>query len=178
MPPAGTDRAPRARRWPPSSRVATVRVVLARHRYAASAPGEPPEVHAYLVPDDDISSVPWRAPCGARIRRENAEVVPAFTGAPCSACALLIAASDPAPARACAEEPPEPGSAPTREGFSLSWRERELHRVAADAPRTEFDGRTVVLGLCGRLGWGPTPTPPRGWPRCPECDRIADEGNE
>lgn len=133
-------------------------VILARLRAEYAPPGHPPEVHAYRVPDgEDV----WRAPCGARIKPDAAEVVQAFTGVPCTRCAMIAALSSDAPPVSRAEL------------HALSWRQREVHRVAPDAARTRIDGRPLVIGQCGGLGWGPRTIVPGEWPMCAECEQIA-----
>lgn len=59
--------------------------------------------------------------------------------------------------------------------FAISWRECVVHRVGGYAARGELDGRSLVVGLCGFLGWGPVATALDGWPVCPEC---AERGPE
>ncbi len=49
------------------------------------------------------------------------------------------------------------------------WGQRESHLVAPGAPRSQLDGRDVVLAICGHLAWGPLRTAPPSWPVCTEC---------
>ncbi|MGP4021449.1 hypothetical protein [Saccharopolyspora sp. 5N708] len=67
-------------------------------------------------------------------------------------------------------------AAPARGAYAISWREREVHRADVNAHRKDFDGRSLVMGLCGGLGWGPVHNPPAGWPICDECDEITTTG--
>ncbi len=76
------------------------------------------------------------------------------------------------PARELARAEEVVATAP-HELFALSWRGREIHRVAPDAAQTELDGRPLVIGLCGLLGWGPRKAIPEGWQMCFECNKIA-----
>ena len=76
-----------------------MRVILARRREAARAPGEFPTVHAYRVPDDPASVPVWRSVCGVNLTATEAEVMPQYTGAPCSVC-LMATIGDQA-ARTC-----------------------------------------------------------------------------
>ncbi len=146
-----------------------MRVVLARRRDAVVCNGETPEVHAYRVPDDNGAPVVWVAPCGDRIKPDEAELVEPFTGVPCSACGVIAALAS------TVENVPELPAAPDAELvddsglFAISWRERVVHRVGGDAARAELDGRSLVMGLCGFLGWGPVVSVPEGWPVCESC---------
>lgn len=147
-----------------------MRVILAR-RLAATARGAQPAVHAYRVPDDPASMPVWQAVCGNELAPHNAEQVPRFTGAPCSACLLATIANQPSPERAwhVGTYPALQPASPTGRWAMALWGERETHLVAPDAPRAQLDGRDVVHTLCGHLGWGPLDTAPADWPLCPEC---------
>lgn len=134
----------------------------------------------------------WVSPCGFRVKPDEVEIVDSFTGAPCMACFMAAAmASDVAPVtRDELVWPPEPEPSPqpvpeigerlseavvrvAPDLVSLSWRGKVVHRVTTDAPRTELDGRPLVIGFCGGLGWGPYDSAPDGWDPCAECDQIA-----
>lgn len=141
-------------------------------------------MHAF---PDVAADGPWTAVCGERAHPADVDVVEAFAGAPCVVCALSAATVSAAPAvpreeldgppvelDSLPELPGEPaGPVPDEALFALSWRERTIHHVAADAPRVVLQGRTLVLGVCGVLGWGPLPSAPSGWLRCAECERAA-----
>lgn len=165
-----------------------MRLVLARPRVGH---GGPPTVHAFRQPGERDE---WSAVCGTRARADEIEVVESFTGAPCMACALAASTANAAPAvsRDDLEQPPvelteiealSGGAAPETKiesvpddvVFLLSWREQMVHQADIDAPRTPFNGRTLVLALCGVLGWGPLDSVPHAdrWERCAECAGLA-----
>ncbi|MBE9376113.1 hypothetical protein IQ251_16805 [Saccharopolyspora sp. HNM0983] len=164
-----------------------MRLTLARPR---TGRGEPPTVHAFPETPGDG---PWSAVCGVQVAPGDVEVVDAFTGAPCLVCALSGATVSAAPAvpreemdgppvelnaiPVLPDEPAEPAvaGAPAEVLFALSWREQVIHRATADAPRVPLQGRTLVLGVCGVLGWGPLHAVPDtgGWEHCPDCDHAS-----
>lgn len=171
-----------------------MRVVLARRRIDGSPLSRPPEVHIYRVPDSPDGTTEnaparrgaeWVSVCGDMVKPGEVESIESFTGAQCMECYTAAGmASDVAPlTREELEAPPvhELGGIPREiaagpssgELFSMSWRERMLHRVAVDAPRTRIDGRPLVIGLCGALGWEPQRVTPHDWPMCSGCDQIA-----
>ncbi|MGI8306088.1 hypothetical protein [Saccharopolyspora hattusasensis] len=170
-----------------------MRVVLARRRTGSPLSG-PPEVHVYQVADTSTTEQAlagetgrvqtgtengrsiWIAVCGDRLAPGDAELVETYGGAPCAACYLALAAvSTVASVDRSGEFSSLVTEVPSESGFSISWRERLVHRVTVESPRREFDGRQVVAGLCGRLGWGPVENAPAGWPVCVECDDIAQQ---
>lgn len=136
----------------------------------------------------------WSSACGQWAKSNELEIVESFTGSPCMTCFMsAVMASDVAPVtREELEAPPERAleAWPVHEfesespdavvvevvagpssGYALSWRGRVVHRVAADAPRTELDGHPLVLGYCGALGWGPYESAPDEWEPCASCDQ-------
>lgn len=149
-----------------------MRIVLARRR-----DGRAPMVHAFRVDESDPDALVWYSVCGGRVKPDELEVVERFTGVPCVACSIH-AALDSKSEPPALEEPPvvvdDDGGR-----FSISWRERVVHRIRDDSPRIKLDGRTVVAGLCAGLGWGPVANPPVGWSVCSDCADIeASEGQE
>ena len=158
-------------------------VILARRRTTRIG-ANPPAVHAYQQPDDDGVPPVWRAVCGAELAAAEAERVPRFTGAPCTAC-LMFAFGQQAASSAVEVEPPPrnqwgtyPAYAPISPGGSYAlalWGERAVHMVTDRSVRGQLDGRDVVQALCGHLGWGPLQpeSVPRGWPICAECRGVA-----
>lgn len=169
-----------------------MRVVLARRRDGVSADGGPPEVHAYRVPDDDGSPAVWRAPCGDVVKPDEVEIVAASTGNPCPRCLILAALASDAPPVGRTElegplapQPPEvlpadvviePAVVPLM--YAPSWREQVFHFAEPGAERRPYQGGTVVVGLCGGIGWGPHEHAPNDWPMCAECIQIAGGGRE
>jgi len=156
-----------------------MRVILARHR-AATGHGVPPAVHAYRVPDDPASAPIWQAVCGTEVKAIEAEIVPQYTGLPCSIC-LLAALSEEAPntpttsnqrARIGTQPAMQPVSPRGSYVVALAG-ERKTHLVGPRAPRATLDGRDVVHTLCGHLGWGPHVSPQPGWSICEECSDAA-----
>lgn len=137
-------------------------------------------MHAYRVPDNPASVSVWRAVCGVDLKATEAEMLPQFTGAPCSICLLSALAEDGATAPMTREQRSRLGTRPAMQPVSSSGRwavavggEREAHLVGPNAPRSQLDGRDVVHVLCGHLGWGPLDSPPSGWPICGECSHVA-----
>jgi len=140
---------------------------------ATDAPGEPGSM--------------WVAVCGNKLSRGEAEIVERYAGAPCMSCMMAaIMASDVAPlSRADVETPPalppappgveldpaspEPSALPATPTpmYAASWRERVVHIVEPGAPVKEVDGRTLVMGACGGIGW--PCNKPKTWEVCPEC---------
>lgn len=166
-----------------------MRITLARPHVGHSGP---PVVHAFPGPaDTDADS--WLAVCGVQVYPGDVDIVEAFAGAPCMVCALSAATVSAAPALPRDEvdgppieldtmpqlpaEPDQPVvvGALDEMAFALSWRERIVHRATLDAPQVPYQGRTLVLGLCGALGWGPLSTAPdsSGWGQCGECEQIS-----
>lgn len=153
-----------------------MRVILARHRNAATTDVAPPSVHAYRVPDDHVSVPVWRAVCGHELKPEEAEQVPQFTGAPCSLCLMFAIVDDQYTHQIETSERARFPTYPVGQAVSPNgryavalWGQRESHLVATGAPRSQLDGRDVVMALCGHLAWGPLRTAPPGWPVCAEC---------
>lgn len=145
-----------------------MQVVLARRRVESYAADQPPEVHAYMR--SEVDSSVWLAPCGSRITPDDAEIVQSFTGVPCSACGVIAALATPSTTTVGTEDAvliDESGR------FGLSWRERVVHAVADDSMRAELGGRSLVMGMCGFIGWGPVASKPAGWHHCPECRGLA-----
>lgn len=144
--------------------------------------------HAYRVPDDGGSAAVWWAPCGAEIKPDEAEIVATFTGVVCERCWMLamLASDAPSVTRAELEGAPVRGELPEASPagvvvepaadalmYAPSWRERVVHFAAADAEPLAYEGGTVVIGLCGEIGWGPHEHAPHEWPMCVECVQIA-----
>lgn len=151
-------------------------VALARR---VGGSGAPPEVHAFRTTGET-----WVAACGAKASPEDLELVPSFTGAPCMTCFMTAALASgvapvtreqlEAPLRELEEPPGElviEGAPTPDEPFAVSLREKLVHRVAPDAPRTELNGRPVVISECGLLGW-PCENAPEGWEMCAGCDEA------
>lgn len=166
-----------------------MRITLARPHVGHSGP---PVVHAFPDPTDtDADS--WLAVCGVQVHPGDVDIVEAFAGAPCMACALSAATVSAAPAVARDEVdsppieldttpqlPPEPDEpvvvgAPGELLFALSWRERIVHQATVDAPQVPYRERTLVLAVCGALGWGPLSTAPDSdeWGWCDECAQVS-----
>ncbi len=153
-----------------------MRVILARQRVAGNQ--VPPAVHAFRVPDDPTSVPTWHAVCGVQLTPIGAEVVPQYTGAPCSVC-LMATLGDQA-ARTTRQQRTRIGTRPVMQPVSPQGRyatalagERQAHLVGPHAPRSTLDDEQVVQGLCGSLGWGPLVSPPADWPICTECSDAA-----
>lgn len=150
-----------------------MRVILARRR----ADDQPPSfVHAYRVPDDPTLEPVWQAACGAELKADEAEIVPQYTGAPCSICLISALSADTANASTTGEQRERIGTQPAMQPVSPRGiyavalaGERHTHLVGPRAPRSTLDGRDVVHTLCGHLGWGPHLSPQPGWPICTEC---------
>lgn len=159
-----------------------MRVILARRRESARAPGKFAEVHAYRVPDDPTSVPAWQSVCGVELKSDEAELVPQYTGAPCSICLLAALSEDGTNASTSRDQRARIGTRPAmqpvspRGSYAVALAgERETHLVGPHAPRSTLDGRDVVHTLCGHLGWGPHVSPQPGWPICPECSDAAGE---
>lgn len=153
-----------------------MRVILARRRVAGDQ--APPSVHAFRVPDAPMSVPVWQAVCGVQLTPVEAEVVPQYTGAPCSVC-LMATLGDQA-ARTTQQQRTRIGTRPAMQPVSPRGRyaialagEHHAHLVGQHAPRSTLDGQDVVQALCGHLGWGPLLAPPAGWPVCAECSDAA-----
>lgn len=151
-----------------------MRVILARRRAGDAEP--PSSVHAYRVPDDPASAPVWQAVCGAELKAADAEIVPQYTGAPCSICLLSALGEDAMKAPTTRDQRSRIGTRPAMHPISARGSyavalagERETHLVGPDAPRSMLDGCDVVHTLCGHLGWGPHLSPQPGWPICAEC---------
>ncbi|MBB5159662.1 hypothetical protein [Saccharopolyspora phatthalungensis] len=169
-----------AYRVPDETSSATTRTVDA----SGDAPGEVNRVSGSGDP------VVWVAVCGDRITRDDTEIVGRFTGAPCMTCFMsaVLASDVPSKSRAEAEGmPPAPqslakpaaqdlGVTAARRSirFAPSWRECVVHLAYSDATQADYEGRKVVLGFCGQIGWGPDEHPPEGWESCEECHAIAN----
>lgn len=159
-----------------------MRVILARRHESARAPEEFAEVHAYRVPDDPASVPVWRSVCGVELTAAEAEVVPQYTGAPCSICLLSALGEEATNAPTTREQRSRIGTRPAmqpvspRGSYAVALAgERETHLVGPHAPRSTLDGRAVVHTLCRHLGWGPHTSPQPGWPICPECSDAVGE---
>ncbi len=61
--------------------------------------------------------------------------------------------------------------------FAPSWRERVVHLAYSDAQQADYEGKKIVLGFCGQIGWGPNEHPPERWELCEECHAIANTKN-
>ncbi len=156
-----------------------MRVILARHRVVGDP--APPSVHAFRVPDNPMSAPMWHSVCGVQLTPIEAEVVPQYTGAPCSVC-LMATIGDQA-ARTTQQQRTRVGTRPVMQPVSPRGRyaaalagEREMHLVGPHAPRSTLDGQDVVQGLCGHLGWGPLTALPAGSSICAECSNAAGNG--
>ncbi len=153
-----------------------MRVILARLRVAGDQ--APPAVHAFRTPDNPTSVPVWRAVCGVQLTPVEAEVVPQYTGAPCSVC-LMATIGDQA-ARTTQQQRTRIGTRPAMQPVSPRGRyaaalagERTTHLVGPHASQSTLDGHEVVQGLCGFLGWGPLVSPPSDYSICPECSDAA-----
>ena len=147
-------------------------MVLARLREEFAAPGRPPEVHAYTVPAGGDAGV-LTAPCGHRLEPGRGERVEVFDGVPCSPCLLLSLDAGTSASRS-AEFPAAAGETVEFGRCAVGLRGDQVqHFVGDGAVRGSLDGRSVVLTLCGHLGWGPLETAPEHWPVCAECSGIA-----
>ena len=154
-------------------------VVLARARRTGATTGRPsadgpPEVHAYRI--SEKADEAWESACGVQLAPRDAEIVDRFTGVPCLSCYLTaIMAADVTPITRTELEPPTrtvelSNGAPFPAEYAASWRERVVHLIATEAPRTELDDEPVIMGRCGSLGW--PSTKPAGWDLCPECTQL------
>lgn len=152
-----------------------MRVILARRRAGDQLPHS---VHAFRVPDRPASVPVWHAVCGVQLAPTEAEVVPQYTGAPCSVC-LLATIGDQA-ARTTQQQRTRIGTRPAMQPVSRGdyatalHGEHLTHLVGPHAARSTLDGEPVVQGLCGHLGWGPLLSPPAGRPVCTECSDAAE----
>lgn len=152
-----------------------MRVILARRRVVGGQ--APPSVHAFRVPDNPLSVPVWQAVCGVQLTPVEAEVVPQYTGAPCSVC-LMATLGDQA-ARTTQQQRTRIGTRPAMQPVSRGHYATALHGehlthlVGPHAARSTLDGEPVVQGLCGHLGWGPLLSPPSGRPVCAECAEAA-----
>ncbi len=154
-----------------------MRVLLARRR---TGDAQTSPVHAYRVPDDPSSIPVWQAVCGAELKAVEAEVVPQYTGSPCSICLLSALSEDAMNAPTTWEQRARIGTQPAmqpvspRGSYAVALAgERQTHLVGPQAPQSTLDGRDVVHTLCGHLGWGPHIAPQPGWPICVECSDAA-----
>ena len=155
-----------------------MRVLLARRRGADDP--TPSTVHAYRVPADPTSVPVWRSVCGVELKPDEADVVPRYTGAPCSICLLSALHEEAANAPTTRDQRERISTQPVMQPISPRGTyavalagERQTHLVGPRAPRSTLDGRDVVHTLCGHLGWGPHIAPQPGWPICPECSDAA-----
>jgi hypothetical protein len=147
-------------------------VVLARLREEFASPGCPREVHAYSVPGGGEVAV-LTAPCGNRLKPGRGERVEMFDGVPCSPC-LLLSLDAGGSASMIEESPAGTGKTVPSGRFAVGLRGDQVQHIVDDvAVRGSLDGRSVVLTLCGNLGWGPLATAPGHWPVCAECAGIA-----
>lgn len=147
-------------------------VVVARLRQEFASPGHPREVHAYSVPaGGDVGTL--IAPCGNRLEPGRGERVEMFDGVPCSPCLLLSTDAGGSPSRG-AECAADAGETVPSGRCAVGLRGDQVqHFVGDGAVRGSLDGRSVVLTLCGHLGWGPLATAPEHWPVCAECSGVA-----
>lgn len=152
-------------------------VVLARLRPEYAPPGEPPAVHAYrLHPTMPADITGLTAPCGHVLQPGHGERVEQFEGAPCVRCLLFAIGAEDTAIDADEREPTTFAVAEASDTgrYAVGLRGDQVrHLVANNAIRGELDSRSVVLSLCGHLGWGPLETAPTHWLLCGECARIA-----
>ena len=147
-------------------------VVLARLREEFASPGRPREVHAYWVPDGGEAGV-LTAPCGHRLEPGRGERVEMFDGVPCSPC-LLLSLDAGGSASRIEVSPAGTGEIVPSGRCAVGLRGDQVqHFVGGGAVRGSLDGRSVVLTLCGHLGWGPLATAPEHWAVCAECSGVA-----
>lgn len=147
-------------------------VVLARLREEFASAGRPREVHAYSVPDGGEAGV-LTAPCGHRLEPGRGERVEVFDGVPCSPC-LLLSLDAGGSASGGPESPAGAGETVPSGRRAVGLRGDQVqHFVGDGAVRGSLDGRSVVLTVCGHLGWGPLATAPEHWPVCTECSDVA-----
>ena len=148
-------------------------VVLARLREEFASPGRPREVHAYSVPAGGEVAV-LIAACGYRLEPGRGERVEVFDGVPCSPCLLLSIDAGSSASRS-AEFPADAEETVPSGCRAVGLRGDQVqHFVGDGAVRGSLDGRSVVLTLCGHLGWGPLESAPEHWPACAECAGIAE----
>lgn len=146
-------------------------VVLARLREEFASPGHPREVHAYSISPGDAGVL--TAPCGNRLEPGRGERVEVFDGVPCSPC-LLLSLDVGGSASRVEDFPVGAGETVPAGHRAVGLRGDQVqHFVDDGAVRGSLDGRSVVLTLCGHLGWGPLETAPEHWPVCAECSGIA-----
>ena len=155
-----------------------MRVLLARRRNGDGATSS--AVHAYRVPDDAASMPVWQAVCGTKLEADQAEIVPQYTGVPCSICLISALSDDAATVSTTGHQRERIGTQPAMQPVSPRGiyavalaGQRHTHLVGPRAPRSTLDGRDVVHTMCGHLGWGPHLCPQPDWPICTECSDAA-----
>ncbi|MFI0468673.1 hypothetical protein ACH347_31725 [Saccharopolyspora sp. 5N102] len=133
----------------------------------------------------------WIAVCGDRITSDEAEIIGHFTGTPCMTCFMAAALTCDAPIMPAEleiapavflRELPEVSPTEVRVAktgamlmYAPSWRERVIHYVNPNEPTANYENGTVVLGICGEIGWGPYGRPPENWPMHDACLSIASK---
>jgi hypothetical protein len=146
--------------------------------------------HLIRLPCDGTLPVELTAHCGARFPPHVLENLVGIGGAPCNACLAAIPLPAAAPLRdldalpslPLAHRPTPhprhrtPPAVPAPKAVVLGLREEELvHRVPDKPLASVLDGRTVVITVCGVLGWLTTATPEPHFRRCDDCARTEPE---
>ncbi|GAB3496425.1 hypothetical protein GCM10027521_46330 [Amycolatopsis cihanbeyliensis] len=131
--------------------------------------------HLIPLPSDGTLPTMLTALCGARFPPGVLENLPGPSGAPCTACLAARSADRPGPLPTpYPRDQTRPQVAAVRAvggTAAMGLRDEQLiHRVPDKPLASVFNGRTVVITVCGALAYVAHAEPPSSWSRCSGCN--------